>query len=429
MAKDKNIGLYFDGSTEVGIGSAEGLKLKNRSFTVELWVKIDRYDLSNANRDSAILGSTSRNGAHSSLLHLTLRNKRPYLGFFHNDTAGRTVIEEKKWYHLAYVYNKKNLQQLIYVNGKLDVDSKQLFGSPFFPTPNADKVPFIGDGPIALGNCRSGRSFLQGNIKGLRIWDSVLSPARIADYMNRVGLAGESGLTAYWTFKDGFVNNSTKELTQTSNTSEVDDLNDKLDIIGNENRVLKIDLETIKKEKENLSQTLKEREAELIDLKEKAKRVASGDTKVSIANLIEDANKQIAEARKQLVQSDYNLGHVNLQFKMIPSELGDGVIFPSKEEIANSAGSLSTIDIEFAPKDATKVVETPKYEIPDVTGLTEIMARRKIAQAGFLTEMKFKAVEDRKDKDRVVKQIPSPENTPLVEANTTILIFIGKEIM
>lgn len=429
MAKGKNFGLYFDGGTDIEIGSAEDLQLSDTSFTVEVWVKIDQYILSNSNRDTAILGTNERSGPISSLLHLTIRNKRPYIGFFHNDTAGNQIIEEKIWYHLAFVYNKRKRQQLIYVNGKLDVDSTTL-GNEL-----NEKSPFIGKGRIVLGNCLNLNSYMLGNMKGLRIWNSALSEDRISDNMKNESVIKEPGLTAYWTFEDGFVNCSLEGAHDEEGTSELEELNIKLEKVEANNRELLIKLENKNKEKEELNGLLEEKNFEISRLAEKVDREISDKSGVTIANLIADANKQIEDARSILLKqgSDYNLGHINLQFKMIPSETGDSVIFPSTEQIADSSGSLSTIDIEFAPKEATKVVEVPTKEVPDVTGLTEVMARRKIANAGFMTELKYQAFKadensDQNKKDRVIKQIPDPGKNPLAEVNSTILIFIGKEI-
>lgn len=424
MAKGKNFGLYFDGRTQIGIGSAEELKLTNSSFTVDVWVKVDRYIPSNSNRDTAIIGINERNGEPSSIFHLTMRNKRPYMGFFHNDTPGKQVIEERIWYHLAFVYNKRTRQQIIYVNGKLDTDSKIRF-----PNNTKGKGPMTGTGQVVMGNCMALNSYMLGFMRGLRIWDSALPEERIRYSMNADVIEDQPGLTAYWTFEDGFVNKALKGEATGEETSQLNELKNKLEELNAANRELLIALEKENKEKEELYKLLEEREFEMSRLSEKVQRELTDQSGVTIATLIEDANNQISKARGLLKESDYNLGHVNLQFKMIPNETGSGVIFPSTEQIADSAGALSTIDIEFAPKEATKVVEKPTKEVPDVKGLTEVMARRKIAQLGFMTEVKYKAVEDRKDKDRVVIQDPDPNNSPLAEINTTILIFIGKEIM
>ncbi|HIK42662.1 LamG-like jellyroll fold domain-containing protein, partial [Thermoleptolyngbya sp. M55_K2018_002] len=70
--------LSFNGSSDfVELTSAEVLELPNRSFTVEAWINL----AADAPRDCPVLGSTAPRTALRAL-HLTIRDRRPYLGFF-----------------------------------------------------------------------------------------------------------------------------------------------------------------------------------------------------------------------------------------------------------------------------------------------------------------------------------------------------------
>lgn len=419
MAIDKNYGLYLDGNTQVDVGTGVDLKLTKASFTVEVEIKVDRYNSTNIFLDSTILGSKKANGHVSSVLHLTLRNKIPYMGFLHNDTRAKQVINEGIWYHLAFVYDINTKTQQIYVNGKLDGQA-------------VAKNPYVGSDPLALGNWGSRNAFFQGQIRCLKFWNSALPASKILDNINSDLKKNDPGLTAYWTFEDGLVNRFKDSQNNNAQLAQIAALNVQIHTLNAVQKALQLKIDDLNKgmeEKEELEGLLKEKDAEINRLNEKIEREANDNTGVPIASLIDDANKQISKARSLLKDSDYHLGHVNLQFKMIPSETGNSLIFPSPAEVVSSSDALSTIDLEFSPKDATKVAEKTTKEVPDLKGLTEIMARRKIAQAGFLTEIKYQAIKDQKDKDRVTKQIPDPNKQPQAELNSSIIIFIGKEIM
>lgn len=442
MERDKNYGLYLDGNTEIEIGKSVDLKLTNASFTVEVEIKVDRYNPKRTHLDSTILGNIS-GSVVSSLLHLTIRNKNPYMGFLFNDTRASQVIDEGIWYHLAFVYNKDAKTQTIYVNGKKNVSA-------------VNKKPYIGKGALTLGNWGRQNTYFQGQIRGLKFWDSALPQTKIATNITNGLDKDANGLTAYWTFKDGFVKTSDRNAKQ----KKINSLQTDVDNLILKYKNLKIEFDKVIIERRGLEKEIQKYKAEnqdflalrsqLEDVKKKYVNLGQEYNKVKkelntfkdnksavvpIAKLIEDANIQITKARTQLKDSDYHLGHVNMQFKMIPSRTGDSLIFPSTEDVVSSSDSLSTIDLEFAPKESSKVAEKTTKEIPDVKGLTEIMARRKISQAGFLTEIKYQAVEntDKHNVDRVTKQIPDISKDPEViaeaEVNSVIIIFIGKQIL
>lgn len=107
----------FDGESNVVIPKADELKLRDHDFTVSAWVYIDNY--LEGKRDYCILG-TSTGRSYQQSLHLEIRNRRPYFGFYSNDLQGKTLIESGKWYHITWRYRIRNGEQAIYVNGKLD---------------------------------------------------------------------------------------------------------------------------------------------------------------------------------------------------------------------------------------------------------------------------------------------------------------------
>jgi hypothetical protein len=49
-------------------------------------------------------------------------NDKIYFGFFGDDLPGYTTINFDQWNHVAYVYDRANSEQLIYLNGKQDAN-------------------------------------------------------------------------------------------------------------------------------------------------------------------------------------------------------------------------------------------------------------------------------------------------------------------
>ena len=126
--------------------------------------------------------------------------------------------------------------------------------------------------------------------------------------------------------------------------------------------------------------------------------------KTSISRLIGTANQEITNARSQFQQGDYQLGNVSIQFKMIPEGGGQLVQFLTKEEWADlqiGPDQLSTVEVEFLPKESVRGPKQPETIVPDVRGLTEVMARRRIADAGLLIDIKFQVVDSETDRGKV----------------------------
>ena len=120
MAKTKTSkALKFDGkSAYVNVGPADSLGLTNSDFTVEAWVRVD--DFSDPT-DKTVMG-TDQTGLNLGL-HLLVRGRRPYLGFYQNDLAGRTELAAKTWYHITWRYTRDSQEQAIFVNGILDAQA------------------------------------------------------------------------------------------------------------------------------------------------------------------------------------------------------------------------------------------------------------------------------------------------------------------
>lgn len=151
----------FNGNGYIVLPKAEKLMLRNHDFTICAWVKLSPND----NNDNSILGTTVR--SYQEGIHFTIREKRPYLGFYSNDLQGNEVIDDGIWYYITARYNKLNGEQAIFVNGKLDNKS---LGHP----------PYQGKEDIIIGNASFGwKAFFNGELDDVAIWSRPLGDQEI----------------------------------------------------------------------------------------------------------------------------------------------------------------------------------------------------------------------------------------------------------
>lgn len=96
------------------------------------------------------------------------------MGFFNNDLVGNTEIEPGKWYNVVWRYNKRNGEQAIFVNGKLDAIS-------------FDRPAYLGSDSLYVGfvNFSQSSNFV-GVLDNLCIWSRVLSDKEILGLSNQL---------------------------------------------------------------------------------------------------------------------------------------------------------------------------------------------------------------------------------------------------
>ena len=155
---------WFDGKSHVLLPTADELKLRDHDFTVTSWVKIDDYK--EGKRDYCILGTTAGRSYQQSI-HLEIRNRKPYFGFYSNDLQGKTLIESGKWYHITWRYSKLNGEQAIYVNGTLDSRS---VGHPSYKGRDDIYIGLAGYDSV---------SDMIGSLDDLTIWSRALGEEEI----------------------------------------------------------------------------------------------------------------------------------------------------------------------------------------------------------------------------------------------------------
>lgn len=153
----------FDENSYIVLPGAEEFKMRDHDFSVAAWVKIKEY-LPNK-RDYCIIGT--KNNSYQQGIHLLIRDRKPYFGFYNNDLQGKTILEAGRWYHLVWRYNKLSGEQAIFLNGKLDSRS---LGHPAY---KGRENLYIG---VAGFNWSSN---MYGAIDDISIWSRALGEEEI----------------------------------------------------------------------------------------------------------------------------------------------------------------------------------------------------------------------------------------------------------
>lgn len=178
--------LSFQGTEQyVAIGTAEALGLRGADFTIEAWVNISATRLEN--NDFTVIGSSTP--TTNAGLELSVRNGRPYAGFFNNDTPGNTPLAPNTWYHLAYRYTAATGEQALFVNGVLDASA-------------APRAVFTGNGPIFIGQSFGSRWF-RGSITEVRFWREARTEQQLRANMFCRLRGTEAKLSGYYPLNDG----------------------------------------------------------------------------------------------------------------------------------------------------------------------------------------------------------------------------------
>lgn len=187
-----------------GLGNVgrTGTLFSGRSWTVEAWVKIPQ---SFSNRDKTILGvvgddqhdtevwdgPTGYQACRMRALHITIRDRFPYLGFYGTDLRSSRPICCDQWEHLAFVYDLADRRQLIYVNG--DCVGQQ------------SSQPLEGDLDVSVGAWRPvekhSQTALQGEMLLLNIWSHARTASEIKQSMSMMPSGEEEGLVVSWSFQ------------------------------------------------------------------------------------------------------------------------------------------------------------------------------------------------------------------------------------
>lgn len=92
------------------------IPLNNVSFTAQAWIKLTGYPNPS---DYSIVGLCPSQITNY-CLHINIRNKKLYFGFYFNDVQGGTIITLNEWIHTAFVFDISTMSQTVYLNGFQD---------------------------------------------------------------------------------------------------------------------------------------------------------------------------------------------------------------------------------------------------------------------------------------------------------------------
>lgn len=173
--------LNFDGTSSFARVSG-GANLRQRSFTVEFWAKLNTTGI-----DQTVF-SQGTSTAQSMAIGFNSANEFTFrLG---NQTVTSTISigTITDWQHYAVVYDYTNNAAMLYVDGSL-VNNGNL--NLFFD--------YQGDGKLAFGKeLPANTNFFNGNLHEMRLWSDVRSVSEIVQNL-AIELAGnESGLLYNW---------------------------------------------------------------------------------------------------------------------------------------------------------------------------------------------------------------------------------------
>lgn len=465
------VAAQFDGITSyINVASSPALALQD-AISVEAWVNPTGagkalFNFPVVSKNGVAAGWELRAGAGQCSFMVTV-NKVP-------QEAVASGLDPRFFYHLAGVYDGQVLR--LYINGVLRT-SIALAG-PITQYPDVLSLGRNSYWPLRM---------FSGQVAEVRIFSRARSQAEIQQTMFTRLTGKEAGLVAQWQLagdaSDASPNGNhgtlrgvrwvatsvplppnAAALAQVAAADDPQKLRDELaqryldiqqltlakNLATSQLDSLNLQVATLKQTKDQLNAQVADlmqqlaaekllsaqvavKQAEIDALKIQATELAkAGGAQTRLDDFVQNANDEITRAREvlKIKGSDYSLGRVTMEVKMLPGPGGVGMRFPQMEEIKTlDASHLSTLNVEFDaqdPKPAPKSVNVP---VPSVLDYTEVMARRKLSESNFLVDLKYQAVSvipgEPIQVDRVVAQMPLPGSA--AASGSTVMIFIGRE--
>ncbi len=168
--------LRFNGDTYINCGYK--IDLKNKSFTIEFWVR--RLE---KGRSDWIISQGWKNTNKN--LHIGFRNDNRFaFAFYDNDIHYDASSLDNNWHHWACVYDYNAKSRKIYCDG-IEVASQ-----------NSDVESYQGDGNLYI--CQHDNSKAKVEIMEVRVWHSARTKEQINQNMRQQLDGNEENLVAYW---------------------------------------------------------------------------------------------------------------------------------------------------------------------------------------------------------------------------------------
>lgn len=176
-----------------------------------------------------------------------------------------------------------------------------------------------------------------------------------------------------------------------------------------------------------LANQLEQQQAELETMRG---QLAGEAPDTTVSKVVMETGMGLKTAQDALKRSGtgFRIGKLSMDLKMVPAQGGNGIRFPSKEEMSTGSSSFSTMSLDFSPDKATPETEDALLTAPRLRGYTETMAKRKLAAFGLGLDVSFEPVSQDSGKANMVGRVVRqwPEAGELMGDDTTVLVAIGK---
>lgn len=157
--------LRFDADDHLRVEDGDALNLRDASFTISAWIKAQ----GSWDQSGNMIFWMGQQATHEGLFLWISSNGQANFGFWSNNTAGRRVLPDSEWVHLACRYDKATGEQAIFIDGQADHAEQ-------------GHAPFMGRGAFDLGQMLDQYRF-NGDIAHLRVYGRALSAAAIQQVM------------------------------------------------------------------------------------------------------------------------------------------------------------------------------------------------------------------------------------------------------
>lgn len=161
--------------------------------------------------------------------------------------------------------------------------------------------------------------------------------------------------------------------------------------------------------------------------KAKAKSLPTTGNREKLESFLETVQDSLEQVRKSTQGSGYQLGQVQLQFRFVPEENGEYLYFPSPGEMEGITDRLSTMTVEFDATPPVKQVVSSSVKVPNLYGMTEVMARRELSGLGLEAVLNYEVTDDLKAVSRVIFQLPKAGEEVL--PGNSVSLFIGTSLV
>lgn len=459
----------FDGvSSYIAVKDAPSLAVKD-ALTVEAWVRA-----TGAGKPSWSFPVVSRHGGQAGWELRAAAGEASFIvaldRVYHEATA--TGLEPGVWYHLAAVFDGLLLR--LHVNGVLKTSV----------TAAGTITPYPAELSIGRNSYWPERMFA-GQIAEVRLWNRARSQAEIQQSLFTRLSGQESGLVGVWQLEGNGRDTSPGrnvgvqrgalrwavsgpplpavgdavlpatddpeklkgELLRRqqdiqallaalqATNAQLDDFKRQVAALtaGQDQLAARAaDLQRQLDARRGAAEALEHSQARVAELNGRVLEIAKGGgAQTSLQDFVKQSNEEITRAREELRRqgSNYSLGRVAIEVKMLPGPAGVGMRFPQGDELKTlDAAHLSTLNLDFEARDTREERQETRVLLPSLLGYTEVMARRKLAELGLLVEISYQAVVTQPGEpvqaDRVVNQYPRQGSQ--VPVGTSITIFIGR---